>query len=493
MRGGPPGPGRAGAEGPGPGVPGGFARKQGKAAPAAGLRGGQDARGRPRRATGRAAPGPGAASDSWIRRRPRPGRSSSASRPIRRPGNPPKGTARFLDSRVAIVERFSKRPFTGKLEVYVFSTPEQWRDILGEWDWEAQAAQEKTVYMIAGRHLLQPDADAVVLSRQRRDEGGAEVHVHRERLRGRLLRQQDVGRADPAQAADMKRQGTIPRLPELAKSTSQANTIVALGASLRGPLTKAYGEEKFLDLWKAMDEDDGGARPHLRQAARPSSRPNGSSPSGSSPWRGRPGSAYRRAAVRGTGRRSRAQPRGAGPGPGNPPARIGLWQAAAAVLLLAGLGAWWLVAGGYPRPQASGSYTVADGGVVCRGQRLRTEEQPAASELLGGYARVEVEPQSVVRLEGSAWAECVFLGQGGVACSVDRRSVPSPFARISAACDPREPVQRPDPRGEGRRRDAEVAGAASWLAWSWPRERGGSRCWRWARRKRCQKPRARRL
>ena len=101
---------------------------------------------------------------------------------------------------------------------------------------------------------------------------------------------------------------------------------------------------------------------------------------------------------------------------------IRLWHvAAAAAVLLVGLGAWRLLAGGYPRPQASGSYTVADGGAVRRGTTLSTEDQPAALTL-GGYARVELEPQSVVRLEGDRRAEQVFLGRGGVACDVDPKA-----------------------------------------------------------------------
>jgi len=98
---------------------------------------------------------------------------------------------------------------------------------------------------------------------------------------------------------------------------------------------------------------------------------------------------------------------------------IRLWHvAAAAAVLLVGLGTWQFLTGGYPRPHASGSYTVADGGAVRRGTTLRTEDQPAALTL-GGYAHVEVEPQSVVRLEGARRAEQVFLGRGGVACDVD--------------------------------------------------------------------------
>ena len=167
------------------------------------------------------------------------------------------GTARFLDSRVAVIERFSKRPFAGKLEVYLFSTPEQWESILGKWDWEAQAAQEKTVHMMAGRtfyNLMRtlsfylgnaamkevPKATFIA-------NGFAGAYCGSKTWSARIQRQ----------TAEMKRQGSIPRLADLLKSTSQNNTTVALGASFVAHLTKTYGEEKFVELWNAFNEEEG--------------------------------------------------------------------------------------------------------------------------------------------------------------------------------------------------------------------------------------------
>lgn len=95
--------------------------------------------------------------------------------------------------------------------------------------------------------------------------------------------------------------------------------------------------------------------------------------------------------------------------------RWGLAAAAAAALVAVGL--WALLPGQYPKPTATGAFTV-DTDSLQRGAILRTADQ-SADLGLGGYATVHVEPQSTVRIEGRERAEGVFLTRGGVACEVD--------------------------------------------------------------------------
>jgi len=73
----------------------------------------------------------------------------------------------------------------------------------------------------------------------------------------------------------------------------------------------------------------------------------------------------------------------------------------------------------YPRPRASGSYTVAGGGPVGRGSVLSAGTEGAAVAL-GGYCQVDLQPGSTVRIEGEKRAEHVFLQQGVVVCEADR-------------------------------------------------------------------------
>jgi len=73
----------------------------------------------------------------------------------------------------------------------------------------------------------------------------------------------------------------------------------------------------------------------------------------------------------------------------------------------------------YPDPQASGQFTVSGAESVGRGAVLRTDAEQRAALTLGGYCRVDVEPESVVRVSGSPRREGVVLRQGRVVCDVE--------------------------------------------------------------------------
>ncbi|NQT86266.1 FecR domain-containing protein, partial [bacterium] len=75
----------------------------------------------------------------------------------------------------------------------------------------------------------------------------------------------------------------------------------------------------------------------------------------------------------------------------------------------------------YPEPQATGTYTVADGGELRRGAVLTVGNEGAALDL-GDYCRLNFDPDSVVRLAGEPRHERIFLEQGRVLCDVDGRA-----------------------------------------------------------------------
>jgi len=93
--------------------------------------------------------------------------------------------------------------------------------------------------------------------------------------------------------------------------------------------------------------------------------------------------------------------------------------AAAAVLLVAAVVGWLLLASRYPSPDVSGPCRLLAGAEVGRGAEVATDDGNAALAL-GGYCRIEMQPQTVLRIEGEKRAEQVFLRRGGVVCDVDR-------------------------------------------------------------------------
>jgi len=100
--------------------------------------------------------------------------------------------------------------------------------------------------------------------------------------------------------------------------------------------------------------------------------------------------------------------------------RLVPWLAAAAASALFAVLAWALLGHAYPEPRASGRFVVSGGGEVQRGSVILTEGGGAALAL-GGYCRLELEPQSALRIEGAKRAEQVCLERGGVACDVDSK------------------------------------------------------------------------
>jgi hypothetical protein len=97
--------------------------------------------------------------------------------------------------------------------------------------------------------------------------------------------------------------------------------------------------------------------------------------------------------------------------------RVRLVVGVAAVVVLA-VFAWRTARPGYPPPEAFGDFQVVGGGLLGRGSTVRTQDDLATLRL-GGYCRVDLDANTVVRVEGSERAEQVVLLQGGVACEVD--------------------------------------------------------------------------
>ena len=103
-----------------------------------------------------------------------------------------------------------------------------------------------------------------------------------------------------------------------------------------------------------------------------------------------------------------------------PRRRLGwLLPAAAAAAALLAAGTWLIVnSWSYPSPSASGEYRLVEGRRLERGAVIRTDAGSAAI-VLGGYCRLDIDPQSRLRLQGRSRAEEVYLEEGSATCEVD--------------------------------------------------------------------------
>ena len=96
------------------------------------------------------------------------------------------------------------------------------------------------------------------------------------------------------------------------------------------------------------------------------------------------------------------------------------WAAAAAVAAAAVAVLCWAVFGSrYPQPEATGTFRIRGGGTVRRGAVVEAGSKGAALTL-GGYCRVAIDPNSVVRVSGSQRRERIVLERGRVVCEVER-------------------------------------------------------------------------
>jgi len=102
------------------------------------------------------------------------------------------------------------------------------------------------------------------------------------------------------------------------------------------------------------------------------------------------------------------------------PLRLAIASAAAAAAAAAALLMVGLIPKHYPEPRAEGSYTVLWGGSLARGAVLRTGAGGAALNL-GGYCRVNLDANSLVRINGAPRSERIFLEEGRAECEVDRK------------------------------------------------------------------------
>jgi hypothetical protein len=101
------------------------------------------------------------------------------------------------------------------------------------------------------------------------------------------------------------------------------------------------------------------------------------------------------------------------------PARWRIPAMAAAAILVLVVGAWAIFSiWSYPSPVASGDYRLVEGGKLQRGAVIGTGQD--ASLVLGGYCRLDIGPDSRLRLQGLKKAEEVYLEKGSATCEVDR-------------------------------------------------------------------------
>jgi len=98
--------------------------------------------------------------------------------------------------------------------------------------------------------------------------------------------------------------------------------------------------------------------------------------------------------------------------------RRSAWVAAAAVAAVAVAVLCWAVFGSpYPQPEVTGTVRIHEGGALRRGAVVGAGSEGAALTL-GGYCRVAIDPNSVVRIAGTPRDERIVLERGRVVCDV---------------------------------------------------------------------------
>ena len=96
------------------------------------------------------------------------------------------------------------------------------------------------------------------------------------------------------------------------------------------------------------------------------------------------------------------------------------WSAGAALAaaVVIALVAWLIMPAQYPGLTISGDYQLGSGNDVQRGSTISTQDGSAVLEL-GGYCRVEIQPWTTLRIDGSDYREELFVEIGTTVCSVD--------------------------------------------------------------------------
>ena len=166
-----------------------------------------------------------------------------------------KGTAaryaQIYDGLVGTVERSGGGSFEGKLEVYYFSTSDEWKSILGDREWWNDSAQEKMIYILVGRTFLNPmrTLSFYLGNRQMKEKPGSKFLT--DGFAMGYCGSGTWGRRVRGNASQMKKQGKLPPLAELLPSHNGM-----LGASFLWYLIRAHGPEKFNVFWNSFDDDE---------------------------------------------------------------------------------------------------------------------------------------------------------------------------------------------------------------------------------------------
>ncbi|MFQ6133404.1 MAG: hypothetical protein ACE5R4_15285 [Armatimonadota bacterium] len=164
--------------------------------------------------------------------------------------------ARYIDTRIASMEEYGGGRFTGKLEVYCFSNMEQWDDILGGGGWSFGSPQEKTVYIKRGWTFfnLMRILEFYIGNEDMKDVPHSTFVTFG--FAAAFCGSEAWARRIPLRTAFLKRRGSIPPLTDLLASTTESNTMGALGASFTWYLIRTYGAENYNEFWKAFNESD---------------------------------------------------------------------------------------------------------------------------------------------------------------------------------------------------------------------------------------------
>ena len=105
-----------------------------------------------------------------------------------------------------------------------------------------------------------------------------------------------------------------------------------------------------------------------------------------------------------------------------PPRRRGrrpaAWAAAAIAVVAGAVLCWVAWSSRYPPPEVTGTLKIREGGPLRQGAIVEAGSE-GATLTLGGYCRIDVDPNSAIRLAGSPRNERIVLERGRVACDIE--------------------------------------------------------------------------
>jgi|GEM_PF-3211415 len=145
----------------------------------------------------------------------------------------------------------------GRITLYCFNNPEQWRVVLGEHGGEGVEYDERVIYYTLGRTMYNPAMALSFYTGADELKGPPACPLLANGLAAYVAGGRNWGGRVDSTAPSLLRNGGLAPLSDLLKSTSSDNTLAATGGSLVKFLVAEKGAEAFRRLWLRYNDGDG--------------------------------------------------------------------------------------------------------------------------------------------------------------------------------------------------------------------------------------------